>query len=121
MSKIDLQMTILPDIEMYGGDTTPWYIQLVHGSGIGFTYSEASGYTSRLTIAPYVSVTGGGYAVQKTGTISSYGDGSAAAVFSFVENDTKTLFGKYIYQVEFTNGTEKRIGQGTLTIRRNIA
>lgn len=118
MSKIDLQMTILPDIEMYGGDTTPWYIQLVHGSGIGFTYSEASGYTSRLTITPYI---GGGYVVQKTGTISSYGSGGAAAVFTFAENDTKSLFGKYIYQVEFINGSEKRIGQGTLVIRRNVA
>lgn len=119
MSKIDVQMTILPDIEMYGGDTTPWYIQLMHGSGIGFTYSEAAGYSSRLTITPFAYLASG-YAVQKTGTISSYNGNGAAAVFSFTENDTKALSGKFIYQVEFINGSNKRIGQGTLFIRKNI-
>lgn len=121
MGKIDYRVEILPDIEMYGGDTTPWYIQMMHGVGSSFYYSEADGFSCKLTITPFAIVTATHDPVlQKNGTIEEYGDEEAAAVFTFTEEDTKELFGKFIYQVEFSKNADKRIGQGNLIIKKNV-
>lgn len=125
MRRNDYPITVLPDIEMYGGDTEPWNVILIHEDGRNYLYTETSGYTATLTIMQYMysvglGVNGGTYVIQKTGTIQRYDTQDAAVVFSFGTADTKNLAGKYTYQIEMTKGTDKRIGQGNLFIKNNI-
>ena len=114
---------VLPNIEMYGGDTTPWQYDLYHNDGRRYTRSEATGYTAKLYIIPYAYKAGfamtGSPVLTKTATISEK-DGGAAATFEFGPSETLTMAGKYIYQVEFTGGSERRVGQGDLYIHPNI-
>ena len=125
MRRNDYPITILPDIEMYGGDTEPWNVLLIHEDGRSYLYSEAVDYLPTLTITEYMYSAGlgipdGTYVVQKTGTIQLYNAEDAAASFSFVENDTKNLSGRFTYQIEISHGDAKRIGQGSLFIKNNI-
>ena len=114
---------VLHDIEMYGGDTTPWRLYLKHDGGGNYTFDEIDGYDATLTILPYYMNTGvsisGTPVVTKSGTFVDM-DGDAAVEFSLYESDTKTLAGKHIYQIEIANGSDKRIGQGGLYIHANI-
>ena len=113
----------LHDIEMYGGDTTPWRMYLKHDGGTYYTLAEADGYAATLTILPYYMKTGVGVngvpVLTKTATLKEI-DSKAVAEFAMTENDTKTLAGKYIYQVEFAYGSDIRIGQGNLYVHANI-
>lgn len=126
MGKIDIQVVILPDIEIYGGDTTPWEVAMVHQNGSGYTLEEADDYTAVLTVTPFMHSAGLGtggnnsYVVQKTGTIKTLSSGDVGAEFTFTASDTKTLAGKYTYQIEFNLGEASRIGQGNLHIMNNI-
>lgn len=125
MRKNDYPITILPDIEMYGGDTEPWKVLIAHEDGTSYLYSEVSGYSATLTIMQYMysvglGVNGSTYVLQKSGAIQLYGVEDAAVVFSFVTNDTKSLAGRYTYQIEISHGADKRIGQGNLFIKNNI-
>lgn len=49
MRKNDYPITILPDIEMYGGDTEPWKVLIAHEDGTSYLYSEVSGYSATLS------------------------------------------------------------------------
>lgn len=125
MRKIDFPITILPDIEMYGGDTEPWDVQMVHEDGRNYTMAEVNGYGAVLTIMPFMfsaglGITAASNILKKNGTIETYGTNDAMAVFKFTASDTSGLSGKYTYQIEFTYGSDKRIGQGNLYIRNNV-
>ena len=117
----------LYDVEMYGGDATPWEFTLVRKNGSSFPIDEGTECTTTLTIVPFDTVAGPvGYinneqiVLQKTATFSEDTNGGTVAVFEFAESDTKSLYGKFIYQVEVRHGEDVRIGQGNLTILCNI-
>ena len=125
MRRNDYPIIVLPDIEMYGGDTEPWKVLIAHEDGRSYLYSEASGYSGTLTIMQYMysvglGVNGGTYILQKSGSLQLYDAEDASIVFSFAVNDTKNLAGRYTYQIEISHGTDKRIGQGSLFIKNNI-
>lgn len=117
----------LPDIEVYGGDTTPWSIQLIKPDGGDFPYDSLTGCTAVLTFTPFA--IGAGYnamtstitpVLQLEGTITGSPDGTATVLFNFSTADTFGLRGKYLYQVEISNGEDTRIGQGCVIIKQNI-
>lgn len=114
---------ILPDVHMFGGDTTPWRCYLKHASGAGYTVDDAVGYTVTMYILPYYMQSGfnvsGEPILSMNGVIEDV-NGFAAAIFEFEASDTISLAGKYIYQIEVNFGREKRLGQGSLYIRPNI-
>lgn len=125
MHKHDVPITILPDIEMYGGDTEPWNVQMIHDDGRCYLMTEVTGYSAVLTIMPFIysaglGVSGASVTLTKNATIERYGTNEAMVVFSFAAADTLNLSGKYTYQIEFTYSGNKRIGQGNLYIRNNI-
>lgn len=119
----DTGIQVLPEIQMYGGDTTSWRFYMQHTTHSYYTLDETVGYSATAYIIPYFMQTGVGVngtpVLTKTATLKEF-DGSAAAVFEFTTADTINLGGKYIYQIEFVFGTEKRIGQGNLYIHPNI-
>lgn len=126
MNTTNYCVATLPDVEMYGGDTTPWEIAMLHENGTGYTLAEADGYSCVLTVTAFSHAAGLGsggsssYALQKAGTIKTLSDGSVGAEITFSSADTKTLAGKFVYQVEFINGEQGKVGQGYLNIRNNI-
>lgn len=114
---------VLPDIEMYGGDTQPWEIYMTHENGVPYTVGEMTGYEARLTVTPF-SVSNYSATVRpvlnKSGRLSSKADGSAVIMFEFNSSDTIYMRGKYIYQIAFSYGdTKLRVGQGKLIVRPN--
>lgn len=118
-----LSAVVLPDIEMYGGDTQPWEISVKHENGISYTLTEMAGYTSVLTITP-LSVVSYNASVApvltKNGALSADDQGNAAVIFEFDSTDTLYLRGKYIYQITFSQeNTKLRVGQGKLIIKPN--
>lgn len=117
----------LYDIEMYGGENQPWEFPLVRRNGAIFAIEQGVLCTATLTIAPFDAIPDpAGYintrdiVIQKTATLTTGTDGGAVAVFEFEEEDTKKLYGKFIYQVEIDHHGDKRIGQGNLAIHYNI-
>ena len=119
----DTGIQVLPEIQMYGGDTTSWRFYMQHASQAYYSLGEATGYSANVYIIPYYMQTGvsinGTPVLTKAATMKEY-DGIATAEFEFATADTIALGGKYIYQIEFIYGTEKRVGQGSLYIHPNI-
>lgn len=116
----------LPDVEMYGGDCTPWEISLVRENGTQFIIQQGIECTAIFTVIP-VSAAGFGDTLSeqepvlsKTGIFSETSSGGVAVQFSFAEEDTKELWGKFLYQIEIRHGNDVRIGQGDLYIKANI-
>lgn len=117
----------LPDIEMYGGDTTPWEVELMRDKNVIFDYESGDKCTVLLTLTPLKTSTGLGTnasaitpILSVKGTLRSTANGGSAFLFNFASNDTKNLRGKYIYQIEVTYNEDMRVGQGTLYIKQNI-
>lgn len=117
----------LPDITMYAGDTTPWSIVLMKQNGNPYPYAALTGCTAILTFMPYAVTNGIGSNVNVVppvltiqGTITNDPEGTGTALFVFTPEDTGTLRGKYIYQVEVHNEDDRRICQGFVTIKQNI-
>ena len=115
------------DVTMYGGDSTPWEFSLVRKNGSNFPVDEGTECTATLTIVPFDTVASPvGYintnqaVLQKTATFKVDSTGNTVAVFYFEENDTKSLYGKFAYQVEVRHKDNVRIGQGELVILYNI-
>lgn len=117
----------LPDLNMYGGDTTPWSVTLVRQNGNPYPYAAIDGCTCTLTLMPF-SVSNGVNAnvnlvppvLTVVGTLTNDTMGTGTVVFHLTKEDTIALRGKYIYQVEIDNDGDLRIGQGFVTIRQNI-
>ena len=123
MENYVLPAVVLPDIEMYGGDTQPWEISIKHENGVSYTQEELIGYAGLLTVTPF-SVNTMSASVSpvltKSGRIGASDDGSATIMFEFNSADTLYLRGKFIYQIAFSyDSTKLRVGQGKLTIRPN--
>lgn len=117
---------ILPNITMYGGDTTPWEITLVRENGANFSIAEGAECSATLTVVPFESASmvsnaaGVTPALTKRGISAATSAGGTAVTFNFAENDTKELQGKFLYQVEVRYASDLRIGQGNLFIKQNI-
>lgn len=117
----------LPDIEIYGGDTTPWEIVLMRDNNTIFDYTSGEQCSVILTVTQSKTSTGqsaGAVLVApiftKHGAIQSTATGGTIAIFSFADVDTKHLRGKYTYQIEVQFENELRIGQGSLYVKQNM-
>lgn len=117
----------LPNVDMYGGDTTPWEISLVNDDGTSFSIGQGADCTATLTLTPLKATTGLGNnantlppMLTKEGVLEATGTGGAAVIFKFAEADTKSLRGKFLYQIEIRHGSDLRVGQGNLYIKQNI-
>lgn len=127
MDKMDFKRNILPDIEMYGGDTDRWEIPLYFNENRRMLYSEMSNYTFTLTIKDYGYThrpNGSNYfTLIKQGSISMDDDGSSAVLtFQLAKNDTIIRDGKFTYQItaETTDGQFRNSAQGELLIIKSI-
>lgn len=125
MRQNDYPITVLPDIEMYGGENEPWQVQILHDNGTKYLISEVTGYSAILSIIPFeysagLGVVGATPVLTINATFREYETDKAMAVFSFTIADTLNLSGKYVYQIELASNSNKRIGQGYLFIRNNI-
>ena len=117
----------LPDIMMYGGDTTPWFITLEDEDGKPLIPEAGDTYQCVLSIIPFGVTSGiGMYAMastpslQKIANFEDSGEGFYQAKLPFVTSDTMTLRGKYIYQIEVQSSGSNKVNQGKLTVLANI-
>lgn len=117
----------LPDILMYGGDTTPWFITLEDENGNALIPTEGDVYQCVLSIIPFGTTFGLGDSafvfspvLQKTSTFENNGENIYQAKINFVPADTLSLRGKYIYQIEVKNTGSNRVNQGKMTVLANI-
>lgn len=127
MPKNTFEVCPLPEVEIYGGDTTPWEILLTKRDGTALPIDQGADCTAVFSLTPLKTISGlGDNAVTvapmltKSGEMQDSGDGGTSCIFTFAEDDTKSLRGKFIYQIEVRNGSDLRIGQGTLYVRQNI-
>lgn len=125
MKKYEIES--LPDIEMYGGDTLPWEVTMIRDDGSKYSVDTASECSSTLTFTPLKATTGlGGNAnavapiLKKAGEVIATPDGYSTILFSFNQSDTKSLRGKFLYQIEIRYRDELRLCQGHIYIKQNI-
>ena len=116
----------LPYIEMYGGETIKWEIDVVDDNGVAFSDADIAGCEATLTLTPFKTTSGiGGSAIlppvslKKTAYIRINDNGDPVIVFSFYEEDTSALRGKYSYQIDIRFQSNLRISQGCLYIKQN--
>lgn len=125
MSACKHKTQVLPDLEMYGGDTTSWAVTFEAPSFAAAAFEDLSAFTCILTLSPYRSPMAAAMiakapeiVVRKTVELTrSATSGEITALFEFLIDDTCCLFGKYTYQIEITNGDELYLAQGTLVIK----
>lgn len=117
----------LPDIEMYGGDTLPWEVTLIRSDGSHFSVDTASECTATLTFTPLKASTGLGNSANalapiltKVGEVREALSGGSIILFEFAEEDTKSLRGKFLYQIEVSHDDDLRLCQGHIYIKQNI-
>ena len=122
-----LKIHAMPDIEMYGGDTLPWEVTLIRDDGTYFSVDTASACVFTLTVTPFNTSSGCGEnativepILTKTGVVESGTGDVAVVVFTFDEDDTIGLRGKFVYQIEVKHGEDLRVSQGCLYIKQNI-
>lgn len=121
------EVRALPDIEMYGGDTTPWEVTLMCNDGTRFSADVSKGFAVTLTLTPFKASSGFGNnantippILTKTGIVETKAGEGTIVTFEFEENDTKGLRGKFIYQIEIRQDENLRICQGSIYIKQNI-
>ena len=126
MPKIDYRREILPDIEMYGGNTDQWEIDLYDGDGKRMTYEGALHFTFSLVIKDY------GYThrqngmnyftLVKSGNVTHDQQMNALLNFKFDKEDTLERYGKFTYQVIVEDNVYglRNVAQGNLFITKAI-
>lgn len=126
-NKESIELNNLPDIAIYGGDTTSWEVSLINDYGKRMTVNEDLVCSATLSFMPLKMASGiVGSSVspepilKKSGTLKPSLKGGTAALFQFEESDTKHLRGKFIYQIEIQVDNDIRIRQGYIYIRQNI-
>lgn len=113
----------LPDVEIYGGDTTPWVIKLTDGDGKGYLEDDFQDYTFTLTAVPHernIRTVDIPPAMTVVGELQIATDNTVVVLFMPPAGKTALMKGKYIYQIQASNGTDIHIMQGKLTVRQNI-
>ena len=120
-------VSTLPYIEMYGGETLSWEVFLLHEDGTKYSADSAEACDIELTFLPCKTTNGLGYyaktidpVLRKEGTVTIDTDGSPIIFFTFIENDTMALRGKYIYQIDVRHNDDLRVCQGDIYIKQNI-
>lgn len=124
----DNKVQVLPYVEIYGGETTPWVVTLINEDGSIRALESIEGYSCCLSIIPFAVVVGSGSnsvkyppVLTKKGTITlSSTTGEITIMIPFASEDTINLRGKYIYQIEINNDVDSMIGQGSLLVKQNI-
>lgn len=121
MAKYEYPAGVLPDIEMYGGDTTMWKIPLRRPSGGSYATDSLEGYYCALTITPFSMAQNVTMepVIIKNSEIEDDGMGGAMVVFEFEISDTINMSGKYVYQIELYSEEQSRVAQGYLYIKKN--
>ncbi len=130
--RVKFDLKVLPSIEMYGGDTTPWEITLARkdGSKVSY-YGTGESCQAVMKFAPLNNISMFGHSpvltpvLTKTAAMSmDESNGGTIATFSFNTDDTINLWGKYVYQIDIAwpdeGATGKRVYQGALTIVQNV-
>ena len=112
---------------MYAGDSTPWSISLIQQNGNPYPYSSLKDASASLTLMPYTVLSGIGDnaeivdpVVSIDGELTGDPSGTCTLRFSLRPEDTLSLRGKFIYQIDVFNDTDRRISQGVVTIKPNI-
>ena len=104
---------LLPTITMVAGSTCPVSFRLSDFSNSAVVGTNIKGYFS---ISHYVpSIVGDPI----WGSCEVVADADGQMRFIIPENITLTLFGKFIYQVHITDGTDHEIYQGYMVIYKN--
>lgn len=123
---INKQQSALPDIEIYGGDTTPWEVEVVCDDSSEFQADALSEYSAILTFSKIgtssglsTNAVGAPVLLIKNGVFSKT-DAGTFIKFSFYKDDTKHLRGKFVYQIEIKHNNDLRLCQGHVYIRQNI-
>ena len=126
MPRIDYRRQILPDIEMYGGNTDQWEIPLFRSRDERLSYEDALHCTFTLVIKDfgYCHRTNGMsyFTLIKPGYVTHDPDGGGIANFDFTTSETFGRYGKYTYQViaEDTTYAVRVVAQGNLFITKAI-
>lgn len=118
----------LPDIDMYGGDTTPWEIFLVHENGDILEIDEELERACTLTLGNYNAkalATNNGSVMKPiwvhSGAFGISPENNRTFIhFDFTPEDTANLRGKFLYQVDVLLGNNVRVCQGVVNIKQNI-
>lgn len=125
MSKYDNCLVVLPDIEMIGGDTTPWFIRITDEDGTAYSGSTITGDTAKLDIVPFKLTTAMGYDAPSvaplltlTTTVATDTTGPYIQ-FEPAYADTKDMRGKFLYQITVSGESYYRFAQGNLLIKQN--
>lgn len=116
----------LPYIEMYGGETLNWEVDIVNDDGTYFKNEEILGCDAVLTLTPFKTTSGIGtsaipapVSLKKIGYVRNNSEGNPTIEFLFYEEDTIALRGKYVYQIDVRIQSNLRISQGYIYIKQN--
>lgn len=122
MENNNFKIYILPDIEMYGGDTTPWIVTPTRDDGRIYSEDYMVECTAILTLTPFKASTGqSNNSVPMNPVLIKEGELNVDSfIFSFDEDDTIFLRGKFVYQIEIRHNEDLRLSQGCLYIKQNI-
>ena len=128
MNGVFYSINRLPDLEIYGGETSPWEIEFVSENYLPYGKDDITGCLCTLVLVPYGYVTGvlnedSQIRIVLTKTTAIARDnttGRLYATFHFSIGDTQSLRGKYIYQIEIKQDSQLALGQGSVFIRGNL-
>lgn len=128
MNKCTHKVQVLPDMEMYGGDTTPWAVNIILPPNGASAFEDLSGFQCTLSLLQYRNAVAqttciplASPALAKSVSISrAPGSDNVTALFEFEIADTINLSGKFIYQIAITNNDEMYLSQGFLLIKPNV-
>lgn len=124
MGQSNLQNYVLPDIEMYAGDTDIWEFQINDEHMRPLSYDDVKYFEFKLVIKDFGYAhrpSGMYFTITKTGECAEEeGTGFGLARFTFSKNDTLDRYGKYLYRMEVTGNGLITSAQGNLYITRNI-
>lgn len=118
---------VMPELEMYAGETIPWNVQILDDHGEAYLHQDLSAYSASLALMPYKVSHGLGMnalavapVLEKPGVMETKADGSLYAVFEMTKQDTIMLSGKFTYQITVVFRGDRRVSQGHVLIRQNI-
>ncbi len=122
-----LENFTLPDMVIYGGDTTEWDIYIMPIDKSVFAFDDEADYSVTLSFTPLKAVASMAFGEEvcdpvltKVALLEQDDDGNTFAAITFSESDTIGLRGTYVYQVEFQSDLDLQVCQGRVTIRQNI-
>lgn len=118
----------LPNILFYGGESDRFEIIPYDKDGARLTPEYAALCDTKLTVSPLSIRSGLGNnhtpvtpVIEKDGAVELDDDNNPVFVFCLTANDTKELWGIYVYQIDISNGdSSARVYQGKMHIVMNI-